>query len=268
MGPTTATLDWKTQLQPHYTQPILSVQAKKLQSLWAGYGAVNALKVQFDGAPSVQLIAKSVHPQRSSGISHERKVASYRCEAEFYKQHAPALIKASGLGVPRPLVVESTAHGWEFVLTDLSMDFPESSGCLDDSQVNCKHNCSRGRRGLTASRGGHGAHDTGSSVVRIWGSAYNGTHSALDPIAETPSTHITAAFILHTNSIWSHAPSQCRVSRGLAVPDAATVAILPSRRSARLWTGWLPTTPISGSSPQHLQACKSRGRTGELASRG
>ncbi|KAG2452058.1 hypothetical protein HYH02_003094 [Chlamydomonas schloesseri] len=129
-------MDWKAMLQPHYSQPIVSVTAKKLQSLWAGYGAVNALKVQLEGSPrTVQLIAKSVHPRPSSGISHERKVNSYRCEAEFYKNHAPGLIKATGLGAPTPLLVESTEAGWEFVLTDLSVDFPESSGCLDDQQV-------------------------------------------------------------------------------------------------------------------------------------
>ncbi|GIL47760.1 hypothetical protein Vafri_3944 [Volvox africanus] len=130
-------IDWVTQLQPHFQAPISSVKSRTIGSLWAGYGSVNSLEVHLKGQSSpVALVVKDVRPPRGSGVSHERKVASYRVEEHFYKHIAPDLISVTDLGLPRPLVIKSSPAGFQFVLTDLREDFPHPArDCLDGQQV-------------------------------------------------------------------------------------------------------------------------------------
>jgi hypothetical protein len=130
-------VDWTTQLQPHFQLPITSVKARTLGSLWAGYGTVTSLQVQLKGqAAPTALIVKDVRPPRGSGVGHDRKIASYRVEHHFYKEIAPDLINATGLGIPRPLALESSPTGFQFILTDLREDYPRApGGDLDGQQV-------------------------------------------------------------------------------------------------------------------------------------
>ncbi|KAG2500330.1 hypothetical protein HYH03_001906 [Edaphochlamys debaryana] len=142
--PATKVVDWATTLQPHLPVPIVSVKARQLQSLWAGYGSVSALTVQLQGqSRAEQLIAKEVRPPRDSGVGHERKVKSYEVEAAFYSAVAPGLLEATGLGLPRPVAVEGGVRGQvagqpglTLVLSDLRPEFPQGApGSLDLQQA-------------------------------------------------------------------------------------------------------------------------------------
>ncbi|EFJ50549.1 hypothetical protein VOLCADRAFT_88467 [Volvox carteri f. nagariensis] len=129
-------IDWTTQLQPHFQAPIASVKSRAIGSLWAGYGSVNSLQVQLKGQSSaVSLIVKDVRPPRGSGVSHERKMASYRVEEFFYKHVGPGLVSSTGLGIPRSLAIESSQSGFQFILTDLRAEYPHPApDSLDGNQ--------------------------------------------------------------------------------------------------------------------------------------
>ncbi|GLC68366.1 hypothetical protein PLESTF_000683400 [Pleodorina starrii] len=138
MPPPVLQVDWANKLQSHFQgAPILGVKSRPIGSLWAGYGGVSSLQVQLkDQSAPVALIVKDVRPPRGSGVSHERKVASYRVEEYFYKNIAPDLISATGLGIPRPLAIESAPTGFQFVLTDLRTEYPHPApDSLDGKQV-------------------------------------------------------------------------------------------------------------------------------------
>lgn len=118
-------VDWVTQLQPYFQLPIVGVKSRSVASLWAGYGSVNALQVHLKGQSSpVALVVKDVRPPRGSGVSHDRKIASYRVEEYFYRNVAPELISAIGIGIPRPFAIDSSPSGFQFVLTDLRQEYP------------------------------------------------------------------------------------------------------------------------------------------------
>ncbi len=129
--------DWAQVLQPHLPAPVASTEVRKLSSLWAGYGSVSSLRLTLKDASTQNLVVKEVRPPKAeSGIGHDRKVASYRVEAAFYKDIAPSLIKTTNIGIPTPVLVNSGADEFTFVLTDLRPEFPVSGpGALSDTQA-------------------------------------------------------------------------------------------------------------------------------------
>ena len=120
--------------------------ARRLGSLWAGYGSITECKTDDEEVQSIiikvrrsraracaeqacpararptasvpcrapasdGLLARrtqEVHPPAASGASHERKLRSYQVEAAFYETVAPRLPAAAA--VPRCLGLHSTLH--------------------------------------------------------------------------------------------------------------------------------------------------------------
>lgn len=71
------------------------VRQERVQSLWSGYGEIARYQVQGADCPtsvivkSISLPAKVVHPRGWSGeFSHQRKVASYQVEKNWYQDWA------------------------------------------------------------------------------------------------------------------------------------------------------------------------------------
>ncbi|CAM9955764.1 unnamed protein product, partial [Heterosigma akashiwo] len=66
-------------------QEVSSFSSDRIQSLWAGYGEITRIHLEYaaegksgEYAPST-IIAKVVHPQRGeTGEGHERKLKSYQ----------------------------------------------------------------------------------------------------------------------------------------------------------------------------------------------
>ena len=71
-----------------------------------------------------------VSPPRASGVSHERKLASYAVEAELYKQHAPVLLAPpTSLAIPPPVFVASQGvAGSSFTLLLLDVAHVDEGG--------------------------------------------------------------------------------------------------------------------------------------------
>ena len=71
-----------------------------------------------------------VRPPAGEGVSHERKLHSYKVEAHFYKSHAQNLLSLASCGVPTPLHVSSndgdTRLPFQLVIlmTDLQETYP------------------------------------------------------------------------------------------------------------------------------------------------
>lgn len=142
---------WAELLQPALRCPVTAVKERRLASLWAGYGSVSSLSLDLgpqdaqDSGPhpasssssppwpsTLRLIVKDVHPPRASGISHERKLRSYAVESSFYLQLVPRLLADTGLGVPRPVLIDARPpDDFTLVLTDLSGEYP-SDGDYDE----------------------------------------------------------------------------------------------------------------------------------------
>lgn len=101
--------------------------SQRIQSLWSGYGAI----FRFDlgagatGPAGAPVIVKCVapptvrhHPRGFSGdVGHERKLASYRVESEWYRTYARRT--TSACRVPEALHVIEEDDTWLFVLEDL-----------------------------------------------------------------------------------------------------------------------------------------------------
>lgn len=135
--------------------------ARPLQSLWAGYGTV--IEAETDDEESQQLIIKEIGacrdgcaaalpllscrppspalpappllraaPPPGSGVSHLRKLRSYRVEAAFYQGVAPRLPPGAACHVARCLGVHSSLDsedgscggGMQLVMADLREQFP------------------------------------------------------------------------------------------------------------------------------------------------
>lgn len=139
--------------------------ARQLQSLWAGYGSVWEASTEEE-KQGQQLIIKEIGgwgeaagsagrpggsrsqqlkpwsqrlvatlpaaPPPGSGVSHLRKLRSYRVEAAFYERVVPRLPPGTACNVPRCLGVHSTlgtddgscGGGMQLVLSDLRPEFP------------------------------------------------------------------------------------------------------------------------------------------------
>jgi len=105
---------------------VVSCDQKKLCSLWAGYGYINALTITFrdESKPIVKLIFKVVQAPHDSGEAHERKVSSYVVEAAFYEACVPRLVKI-GVDIATPLhVTKDIAGNISLLMTDLREQFP------------------------------------------------------------------------------------------------------------------------------------------------
>ncbi|CAG9465897.1 unnamed protein product [Pedinophyceae sp. YPF-701] len=123
-------------LNLHETAETLA--STRLQTLWAGYGSIYRLAPR-EASPGVSAVVKDVRPPpMSSGctLSHARKLKSYRVEARFYREVAPALAAARRTcTTPQALVVvaEDDSSGnfrLLLALTDLSGKFAPSGGML------------------------------------------------------------------------------------------------------------------------------------------
>uniref|UniRef100_A0A7S2UTP8 CHK kinase-like domain-containing protein n=1 Tax=Fibrocapsa japonica TaxID=94617 RepID=A0A7S2UTP8_9STRA len=118
-------------------EEVASIQERRIQSLWAGYGTISRLHLSPSGGT---VIVKRVMPPRGEdGVSHQRKLHSYQVEAEFYRSVAPRFLEAvraeSGhqggplfAGVPTPHHVSSDSDRFVFVLSDLEPLYPEDGG--------------------------------------------------------------------------------------------------------------------------------------------
>lgn len=131
---------------------VTEVRRRRVASLWAGYGVVERLEVQYasqrnvsrDAAtpctPPSTLVMKTVSPPAAvSGpdlVGHKRKIKSYQVEAEFYKQHAHGLISA-GLRLPTPIFIDAQPpSSFTFILSDLAQgSFQPSRGNLSMAQL-------------------------------------------------------------------------------------------------------------------------------------
>ncbi|MEW5313134.1 MAG: hypothetical protein WDW38_004725 [Sanguina aurantia] len=128
--------------------PVKNVKRKRLASLWAGYGEIERLSLQFGHAPTpatplpATLIMKTVAPPPGvSGpelVGHERKMKSYTVEASFYKSHAQGLIDGpSPLRLPRPIFIDAQPPSrFTFILSDLDQgSFRPSRGNMSMAQL-------------------------------------------------------------------------------------------------------------------------------------
>ena len=113
-------------------------------SLWAGYGNVHRIEVQFDHGRKEFFVIKRVNPpeddRSTQSISHLRKLRSYHVEANFYNNIAPILLNSEiGCTVPVPysIIESSSSQSFQFILSDFSPDFSPSYGSLDRSQTHC-----------------------------------------------------------------------------------------------------------------------------------
>ena len=114
---------------------VVSCDQKKLCSLWAGYGYINALTITFrdESKPIVKLIFKVVQAPHDSGEAHERKVSSYVVEAAFYEACVQRLVKV-GVSIATPLYVTKDIEGKiSLLMTDLREQFP-----INDDSMLCR----------------------------------------------------------------------------------------------------------------------------------
>lgn len=130
---------------------VTDVRRRRVASLWAGYGEVERLEVQYasqrtvspdvtPATPPATLVMKTVSPPAVvSGpdlVGHARKIKSYQVEAEFYKHHARGLISA-GLRIPTPIFIDAQPPAsFTFILSDLAQgSFQPSRGNLSMAQL-------------------------------------------------------------------------------------------------------------------------------------
>jgi hypothetical protein len=119
--------------------PALKVERfSKLTTLWAGYGAIYHLIAKENGKNSTRsLIIKDVRPPKDSGVSHERKLHSYKVEAHFYRHLATPLREKNGLAIAthylaeHDLDLDSGTGSMHLVLSDLREEFPNQHRPMD-----------------------------------------------------------------------------------------------------------------------------------------
>ncbi|PRW55934.1 choline kinase [Chlorella sorokiniana] len=115
------------------------VSARPIQSLWAGYGSVYEAETDDEE----QLIIKEIAPPPGSGVSHLRKLRSYRVESHFYERVAPHLPPDAACHVPQCLGVHSTLDsedgscggGMQLVMRNLRQRFPRRASGLDEAHT-------------------------------------------------------------------------------------------------------------------------------------
>jgi serine/threonine protein kinase len=112
-------------------------RCSKMTSLWAGYGAVYHLIVKENGKSATRsLILKDVRPPKDSGVSHDRKIHSYKVETAFYQQLAVPL-KQCGLSIATPYLAEHNLDGstgtgsMHLILSDLREEYPNQHRPMD-----------------------------------------------------------------------------------------------------------------------------------------
>lgn len=95
-----------------------------IQSLWSGYGEI--VRLELDGGEHASVILKHIklpeasssHPRGwNTGLSHQRKIRSYRVEACWYQDYARHC--DTGCPVPSCLAVNVAEDETVLVLTDL-----------------------------------------------------------------------------------------------------------------------------------------------------
>jgi hypothetical protein len=118
--------------------PSLKVErCSKMTTLWAGYGAVYHLLVKENGknSPIRSLILKDVKPPFDSGVSHQRKLHSYKVEAAFYQQLAVPLREDKGLAIATHYLAEhdldDTGGSMHLILSDLREEYPNQHRPMD-----------------------------------------------------------------------------------------------------------------------------------------
>ena len=104
-----------------------SLRERPIQSLWAGYGTISELELEVEAeendggsergkkkknATATAVIVKRVSPPRGDAgdIGHQRKLASYVCEAAFYL-HCGRRTLEGGAAIAEPLLVSTTPSG-------------------------------------------------------------------------------------------------------------------------------------------------------------
>ncbi len=116
------------------------VETQIVQRLWSGYGQI--VRCLLEGGPRPSVIVKHVrwpdqrdHPYGwTSDVSHERKLASYRVEAEWYDRYAP--VCGDRCRVPQSLALEIRADGVIMVMEDLdAAGFPGRQQQLNGTQL-------------------------------------------------------------------------------------------------------------------------------------
>ena len=137
-----------------------SLRERPIQSLWAGYGTINELELELEEGPEVEgddkkkrknaattmVIVKRVRPPRGDAddLGHQRKLASYVCEAAFYRHCARRTLEG-GAAIAEPLLVSTSAGSSEspdspfsltLALSDLRPERPNfSRGGLRPEQL-------------------------------------------------------------------------------------------------------------------------------------
>ncbi|PXA04126.1 choline kinase [Coraliomargarita sinensis] len=97
--------------------------SEQLQSLWSGYGSI--IRYELEEARCATAIVKQVSPPKSGAHprgwntdrSHQRKLKSYRVEAEWYRNFSESC--EASCRVPRCLAVEQDGDELLLVLEDL-----------------------------------------------------------------------------------------------------------------------------------------------------
>jgi hypothetical protein len=104
-------------------EKVSKVEIKRLCSLWAGYGSIQALCGTI-GSNSISLMCKLVNPPKGeSGVAHQRKVDSYVIEVKFYNKLSVVLNEA-GIRVAKVFHTESDDNGNVVLLmSDLRSEF-------------------------------------------------------------------------------------------------------------------------------------------------
>jgi len=91
-------------------------RAKRIQSLWSGYGEV--VRMRLDGHAEQSVVVKVVRPPGGGrDRSHRRKLRSYNVEMAWYRDFSARCTAACR--VPAVLGLEAVGGGWLFVLEDL-----------------------------------------------------------------------------------------------------------------------------------------------------
>ena len=108
---------------------------KKITSLWAGYGTINAIDITISpNNKKKSIIIKRVNPPTNdNSISNQRKIKSYHVEGFFYNTLAPLLIDITTIDASIPCQIATpysieikSSSSFTFILEDLSENYNES----------------------------------------------------------------------------------------------------------------------------------------------
>lgn len=106
-------------LPPLDATAMTRVQAKRVATLWAGYGSIFKLMVEGGSAP-ISIIVKRVElPSVCDSIGDQRKKDSYDVEAAFYAKGHAEKLRAAGAMVPFPLHVEKQGEDVTICMTEV-----------------------------------------------------------------------------------------------------------------------------------------------------